>query len=118
MEVCAISPARAMNELLSNGGQHSANGVPPSTVLQTFFSECGRHAKRKWPRRSILCRPICDVRTRSLPSGDVYAGVTHWKQRRKPPLTSAEIADAIRNLNVLGWLTSRRVLTYPYLTPS
>jgi uncharacterized protein YwgA len=35
---------------------------------------------------------------------DVLDAVRAWKQRRRPPLRDEEIAEAIRNLNMLGWL--------------
>ncbi len=35
---------------------------------------------------------------------DVFEGVKEWKQRRQPPLRDDEIAQAIRDLNLLGWL--------------
>ena len=35
---------------------------------------------------------------------EVLAEVQRWKKRRKPPLREAEVAEAIRNLNSLGWL--------------
>jgi hypothetical protein len=35
---------------------------------------------------------------------DVLKAVLAWKQRRKPPLDSEEIALTIRNLAALGWL--------------
>lgn len=34
----------------------------------------------------------------------IFEGVKHWKQRRQPPLQDDEIAQAIRDLNVLGWI--------------
>lgn len=34
----------------------------------------------------------------------IFEGVKHWKQKRQPPLQDEEIAQAIRNLNLLGWL--------------
>ena len=34
----------------------------------------------------------------------VLEGVKHWKQRRRPPLSDEEIAQAIRDLNLLGWI--------------
>jgi hypothetical protein len=30
--------------------------------------------------------------------------VKEWKQRRKPPIEDTEIAQAIRDLNLLGWI--------------
>jgi O-acetyl-ADP-ribose deacetylase (regulator of RNase III) len=36
---------------------------------------------------------------------DVLAEVMKWKQRRRPPLDSVEVANTIRNLAALGWLT-------------
>ncbi len=35
---------------------------------------------------------------------DLLEEVNRWKQRRRPPLSEAEVAKAIRNLNLLGWL--------------
>jgi uncharacterized protein YwgA/O-acetyl-ADP-ribose deacetylase (regulator of RNase III) len=35
---------------------------------------------------------------------DVFEGVKEWKQRRQPPLQDDEIAQAIRDLNLLGWI--------------
>ena len=34
----------------------------------------------------------------------VLEGVKSWKQRRHPPLKDEEIAQAIRDLNLLGWI--------------
>ncbi len=34
----------------------------------------------------------------------IFEGVKHWKQRRQPPLQDEEIAQTIRNLNLLGWI--------------
>jgi uncharacterized protein YwgA len=38
---------------------------------------------------------------------EVLEEVKQWKQRRRPPLADEEIAQAIRNLNVLEWLNVR-----------
>lgn len=35
---------------------------------------------------------------------DVLEAVRAWKQKRRPPLEESEIALAIRNLNLLGWI--------------
>jgi hypothetical protein len=37
----------------------------------------------------------------------VLEGVKHWKQRRHPPLNDEEIAQAIRDLNLLGWIKAK-----------
>lgn len=34
----------------------------------------------------------------------ILEGVKDWKQRRQPPLQDEEIAQTIRNLNLLGWI--------------
>jgi len=34
----------------------------------------------------------------------VFEEVREWKSRRRPPIHDEEIAEAIRNLNVLGWV--------------
>ena len=38
---------------------------------------------------------------------DVLEGVKLWKQRRKPSLQDDEIAQTIRDLNVLGWIDAQ-----------
>jgi O-acetyl-ADP-ribose deacetylase (regulator of RNase III) len=38
---------------------------------------------------------------------DVVRGVLEWKLRRRPPLQEAEVAAAVRKLNVLGWVALR-----------
>jgi uncharacterized protein YwgA len=43
---------------------------------------------------------------------DVLAAVMEWKAKRQPPFESEEIASAIRNLALLGWM---RVLPSPDL---
>ena len=37
----------------------------------------------------------------------VLEGVRDWKQKRRPPLRDEEIAQAIRDLNLLGWIKAR-----------
>ncbi len=37
----------------------------------------------------------------------VLEGVKSWKQRRHPPLKDEEIAQAIRDLNLLGWIKAK-----------
>ncbi len=45
------------------------------------------------------------IQRRSRPSEvDVLAEVLSWKAKRRPPLEEAEVAIAIRNLSMLGWL--------------
>ena len=39
--------------------------------------------------------------------GDVLAAVKQWKRKRNPKVRDEDIAVAIRNLNVLGWLNTR-----------
>jgi O-acetyl-ADP-ribose deacetylase (regulator of RNase III) len=36
---------------------------------------------------------------------DVLDAVLDWKQRRRPPLRETDIARAIRNLNLMGWIS-------------
>lgn len=37
----------------------------------------------------------------------ILEAVKAWKQRRKPPIEDTEIAQAIRDLNLLGWIHAR-----------
>jgi uncharacterized protein YwgA len=51
---------------------------------------------------------------RELPSErDVLNEVLQWKQRRRPPLNTQEIALAVRNLAALGWLQARASADLP-----
>jgi O-acetyl-ADP-ribose deacetylase (regulator of RNase III)/uncharacterized protein YwgA len=48
------------------------------------------------------------LRNKEKPSeAQALAEVMQWKQRRRPPLSESEVALAIRNLNVLGWLDAK-----------
>src|SRR5512132_4179582 len=38
------------------------------------------------------------------PELDVFDSVKQWKQRRRPLLDDRNVAAAIRNLNLIGWL--------------
>ena len=38
---------------------------------------------------------------------DILIEVMSWKQKRRPPLNETDIALAIRNLNMLGWIDAR-----------
>jgi hypothetical protein len=35
---------------------------------------------------------------------EVFEAVLRWKQKRRPPLSEADIASTIRNLGMLRWL--------------
>jgi len=37
----------------------------------------------------------------------VLEGVRQWKQRRRPPLKDEDVSQAIRDLNLLGWINAR-----------
>ncbi len=44
---------------------------------------------------------------------DVLEAVKRWKQKRRPPLEEKEIGQAIRSLNLLGWVKARPSATLP-----
>ena len=44
------------------------------------------------------------AREGARPRLDVFDSVKQWKQRRRPPLDDRNVAAAIRNLNLIGWL--------------
>lgn len=46
------------------------------------------------------------LKERGVPpsEGEVLAAVMRWKQRRKPPLNRAAVAETVRSLAGLGWL--------------
>jgi hypothetical protein len=46
--------------------------------------------------------------------GQVKDEVMRWKARRRPPFSDREVAEAIRNLALLGWL---EVEATPELVP-
>jgi O-acetyl-ADP-ribose deacetylase (regulator of RNase III) len=39
--------------------------------------------------------------------GQILAEVKQWKQKRRPPLKDEQIAQTIRNLNILGWIDAQ-----------
>jgi O-acetyl-ADP-ribose deacetylase (regulator of RNase III)/uncharacterized protein YwgA len=51
---------------------------------------------------------ILVARNKGRPSeAEVFAEVMQWKHRRRPPLKETDVALAIRNLNILGWLHAK-----------
>jgi uncharacterized protein YwgA len=42
--------------------------------------------------------------SRQTSENDIFRSVMEWKQRRRPPLDPEEVALAVRNLNMLGWI--------------
>lgn len=53
-------------------------------------------------------------RTGQKPSeSQVLVAVMKWKQKRRPPLSEAEVAVAIRGLSMLGWLDVRASIDLP-----
>jgi hypothetical protein len=44
---------------------------------------------------------------------DVLRAVLDWKVRRRPPLDEREVAEAIRNLAMLGWIDVQRSSEFP-----
>jgi O-acetyl-ADP-ribose deacetylase (regulator of RNase III) len=44
----------------------------------------------------------------------IFEGVKYWKQRRRPPLQDQEIAQAIRDLNLLGWIQAQPSPELPF----
>jgi len=43
----------------------------------------------------------------------ILSEVMRWKQKRRPPLSEHEVALAIRNLNMLGWLDAKPSVDLP-----
>lgn len=48
-----------------------------------------------------------------LSEKDVLAEVMRWKQKRRPPMYEVEVALAIRNLSMLGWLNVKASTDLP-----
>jgi uncharacterized protein YwgA len=49
-------------------------------------------------------RVLSELSNRTPTEDDVLQEVMRWKSKRRPPLTEHEVALAVRNLGVLGWL--------------
>ncbi len=47
------------------------------------------------------------VQGHRLTEEDLLADVMLWKQRRRPPLSDADVAAAVRNLNALHWIDAK-----------
>lgn len=52
----------------------------------------------------FVSRALRDKLRRNPTEKEILGEVQRWKKRRKPPLRETEVAEAIRNLNSLGWL--------------
>ena len=57
---------------------------------------------------------ILSLRNREkISEAEILAEVMQWKHRRRPPLNESEVALAIRNLNILGWLHAKSSSNLP-----
>ncbi len=52
----------------------------------------------------FVARELMSKSNRKSTEEDVLVEVMKWKSRRKPPVQKSEVAAAIRNLAILGWL--------------
>ncbi len=52
-----------------------------------------------------VARTLESRATGSPSEREVVDAVMDWKQRRRPPLSDVEVARAIRNLSLLGWVS-------------
>jgi hypothetical protein len=81
-----------------------------------FCATEGRQPARRRRSPWRKCRIDAATSNKKLPQGralapppgapelDVFDSVKQWKQRRRPPLDDRNVATAIRNLNLIGWL--------------
>lgn len=44
----------------------------------------------------------------------IFEEAKHWKQRRRPPLQDEDIAQAVRDLNLLGWIQAQPSPELPF----
>src|SRR5207248_2898568 len=47
---------------------------------------------------------LLEANSRRPTEAEILDFVKHWKMRRRPPLNDADVALAIRRLNILGWI--------------
>lgn len=52
----------------------------------------------------FMARTLGQVEASSLTESDVLQAVLAWKIKRQPPLEAEEVAQTIRNLNILRWV--------------
>ena len=52
----------------------------------------------------FMARTLGQTEAASLSENDVLQAVLAWKIRRQPPLEAEEVAQTIRNLNILQWV--------------
>lgn len=62
---------------------------------------------------SFVAHSFADTSDSKPSETEVFDEVKRWKQKRQPPIQDDEIAEAIRNLNMLGWLDVRPSLELP-----
>lgn len=55
----------------------------------------------------FMARTLGQVEAASLSESDVLQAVMAWKIKRQPPLEAEEVAQTIRNLNILRWVSRK-----------
>jgi transposase InsO family protein len=67
------------------------------------------NVRRRRPHSRVPSRRMSFFTRRGRPptENEVLAKVIHWKQHRRPPLEESEVAAAVRDMNMLGWLEAR-----------
>jgi uncharacterized protein YwgA/O-acetyl-ADP-ribose deacetylase (regulator of RNase III) len=55
----------------------------------------------------IFAAKLAEASKKEIDEMDVLNEVREWKERRRPKLDDAELALAIRNLNILGWFKAK-----------
>ncbi|MBL8176983.1 MAG: hypothetical protein JNK48_20080, partial [Bryobacterales bacterium] len=52
----------------------------------------------------FMARTLGHLQVAALSENDVLQAVLAWKIKRQPPLEAEEVAQTIRNLNILRWV--------------
>ena len=55
----------------------------------------------------FAAKTVAQKNRNELTESEIFQEVMEWKERRRPPLNATEVALAIRNLNMLGWISAR-----------
>src|SRR5512132_1138825 len=76
-----------------------AAALAPASIAMAEVQDRRRNKQQEAPAREGA-RP----RLPGVPELDVFDSVKQWKQQRRPPLDDRNVAAAIRNLNLIGWL--------------
>ncbi len=75
--------------------------------VSDLFMRMSTHQAEVASTVHFAAKELAHQSTEPVTERTILEAVKAWKERRKPPLEETEIAQAIRDLNLLGWIYAR-----------